>query len=92
MANEWRGPPEWTRKQIERWNDINQSSNNPELAADSFVQIMYDIAFNTPRGEITGDLRASTIDSLSEYLKNQYNINLAMVFDWASWREEYAEG
>jgi hypothetical protein len=90
-SDEWYGYDDWTDSQQERWDTLNNSIDQ-NLQDDWVVQAMYDVAFNTPRGEIDGDLRWNSIEQLHEYLLDEYGYDFYADFDWAAWREEYSEG
>lgn len=89
-TDEWFGYNDWTDSQQERWDVLNDNVG-VNLLDDWAAQAMYDVAFNTPKGEIDGDLRWSAIEDLHEYLLNEYDYDFYADFDWAAWREEYSE-
>lgn len=95
MTDPWQPPtppPEWSPSQVTRWNDMRSHVSTKftrRLERDPWVQILYNLAFNTPRGEITGDVRASTINFFEAYMRKNYKVELRDIFNWASWRDEY---
>ena len=94
MTDPWHPhPKKWTKSQVKRWNAINKAAaQNVPLLNDPWIETLYDLAFNTPRGQISGDLRAAAIEYFEQYMMDTYGIRLRDVFDWRTWREEYAEG
>lgn len=88
--DEWYGYNDWTDSQQERWDALNEHVDR-ELLDDWQAQAMYDVAFNTPQGEIPGDVRWNAIEELHLYLMDEYGYDFYEDFDWAAWREEYSE-
>lgn len=76
----------WTRAEQQRWIDMVQSSGRPDMMNDAALRDFYDIAFNTPKGQMAGDDRAAIMDALRDYMQRTYGISFDRVFDWASWR------
>lgn len=75
------------------WNYIEISlfdgmaSGNAELENDRFVQALYDTAlFNH---DISPADRAAVMDTLKDYMWDEYGLNFDDVFDWDGYRAAY---
>ncbi len=79
----------WSDAEQEQWLDMVESSGHSELNDDAALMAFYDIAFNTPRGEMSGDDRAAVMEGLFDYIRDVYDFDFSDHFDWEAWREMY---
>lgn len=80
---------EWSAPEQELWLDMVDKSGHSELMQDDALLAFYDIAFNTPKGDIAGDERAAIMDALYDYIEETYGFDFNEHFDWEAWREAY---
>lgn len=92
MATDYVPDPfdQWSEGAQERWLDMAERSGSRRVANDPALQNFYDIAFNTPRGEITGAHRDKIIEAMEGYVQYRYGFSLRETFDWRDWREWYS--
>lgn len=95
MANDEFTPvpfQEWSDFQQDLYLDMIADTGKRRLLDDDDLMSFYDIAFNTPRGEISGRDRDAIIEAIKEYVRDEYNFDFDRVFDWEAWREAYKSG
>lgn len=91
MATDYTADPfeEWSQPEQDLWLGMIESSGHSELQDDDTLQWLYDVAFNTDRGDIPGDHRAGMMEAMYEYIQDVYGFDFHEHFDWEAWREAY---
>lgn len=74
----------WGRNEFRLFDEMPISN---EAFNDGFVQNLYDMAlFNS---DLSTEEHAYAMDSLKEYLWDEYGVDFDDVFDWEDYREHY---
>lgn len=84
--NQWNDlPSEWGETEARLFEDL--MAHESSLEHDRLAQALYDEAmFNF---DLSAQDRADIMETLKDYLWDEYEIDFDDVFDWESWRELY---
>lgn len=84
--NQWNNlPEEWGETESRLFEDL--LAGDSALENDRLAQALYDEAlFNF---DLSAEDRRDIMDTLRDYLWEEYEIDFDDVFDWESWRELY---
>lgn len=85
--NAWENlPSEWSDTEAELFQPLVSESEGA-LANDRLAQALYDEAmFNM---DLSRDDRFDIMETLRDYLWEEYEIDFDDIFDWEGWREVY---
>lgn len=78
---------------INEWSNVefnlfdNMAGGNENLYDDQWVQTLYDAALF--EHDIASGDRGAILNSLRDYLWDEYGIDFDNVFDWDAYREAY---
>lgn len=79
------GMNEWSYIEFGLYDQM--ASGNMELYNDNFAQNLYDAALFDH--DISRDDRAAVMDTLRDYMWEEYGVDFDDVFDWEAYREAY---
>jgi len=79
------GMNEWSYIEFGLYDQM--ASGNMELYNDNFAQNLYDAALFDH--DISRDDRAAIMDTLRDYMWDEYGVDFDDVFDWEAYREAY---
>lgn len=79
------GMNEWSYIEFGLYDQM--ASGNMELYNDNFAQNLYDAALFDH--DISRDDRAAVMDTLRDYMWDEYGVDFDDVFDWEAYREAY---
>lgn len=75
-SHDWDETPAWL------WDQVTDGRGWD----DDYGMMLYNMTFVDP---VSGDVRSSVYDALTDWFSSEYGVNFADVFDWAGWREWY---
>lgn len=79
------GMNEWSYIEFGLYDQM--ATGNMELYNDNFAQNLYDAALFDH--DISRDDRAAVMDTLRDYMWEEYGVDFDDVFDWEAYREAY---
>lgn len=85
-------PAEWGRNEKDLWVEMVDSSgggsaSKPDVHNDQLLRAMYDTALYN--WDITPEERRAVMDTMVDYLWDEYEIDFDDVFDWEGYRDAY---
>lgn len=76
---------EWSEVEFQLFDSM--ASANPDLYNDQWIQTLYDAALF--EHDISSSDRAAIMESLRDYMWDEYGLDFDDVFDWEAFREAY---
>lgn len=84
--NQWENlPDEWGRNESALYEDF--TGGNSDMENDRLLQALYDEAlFNF---DLSNEDRAAIMETMRDYVWDEYGIDFDDVFDWEGYRDAY---